>query len=242
MAEMNPSDELSVWARVALAATGVVGTVVFFFLGFSSNVPIYGDSLKDWSSWAPTHSADAGYGVGMLFLTYLLYMVFAVYLTTVVRKSDPWTRFLAQLATVAIVAKFGIEIMQIAILNVATQVGSQNFDPSMAQLGQELSMFSLVPFAILLLAVGAAALISRAVPTWMAWFTLTVGVIHAFAMVLGLTGAGSLGPIMMAFGVVWFLSIPLWPLVMGVGLVVVAIRGSRPAARADSTFSVGQPA
>jgi hypothetical protein len=223
------------WARLALAATGVAGTGVFFMVAFTPYLPIYGDSLSGWAPWALAHQADARHGVAVLFLAYLLYMVFAVYVVTVVRRGDRWTPFLVQVASVAIGVKFTIEMMLIAVLNIPTELGSQDLSDSLAWFGTELSVLSLVPFAVFLLAVGTAALISRALPLWLAWLTLTVGALHTLATVLALTGAYLVGPIqwfLYTFGVVWFMSIPLWPLVASVALIVLAIRRSGPAPEA----------
>lgn len=242
MAVVNPSADLPRWARFVLAATGVVGTGVLLLVVFSPNLPMYGDSLNDWGRWAALHQAEASRDVTVLFLAYLLYMVFGTYVATLVRKSDSWTPWLVRVATVAIGVKFAIEMIQIAVLNLPTQIGSQDFNGSMAQFGAELSVLSLVPFAVFLIAVGASALISRAVPAWTAWFTLTVGAIHVFAIVLGLTGAPPMGPILAAFGFVWFLSIPAWPLVTAIGLLVVATRSFKPATPQPSTVAGGMPA
>ena len=231
------------WARLALAATGIVGTVVFLVGALTSNLPMYGDSLTEWGPWAATNQSDARHEVATLFLAYLLYMVFGVYVATAVRSSDPWTTFAARAATVAVGVKFTIEMMQIAILNVPTAAGSQDYGRSIGQLGTELSVISLVPFAVFLLAVGASGLISRAVPVWLAWFALAVGALHAFAMLLGLTGPPPLGPALMAFGFVWFLSIPAWPLVTGVTLFIRALGRTKPAsAQVPQTMAGGQPA
>src|SRR5579859_5884956 len=242
MAVMRQSAETSRWPHLVWAATGVVGTGVFFLVAFSPNLPMYGDSLNDWGRWAATHQSDARHEVAILFLAYLLYMVFGIYVATLVRRSDTWTPLLVRVATVAIGVKFAIEMMQIAVLNLPTEAASQDLTRSMAQLGTDLSVYSLVPFAVFLLAVGASALISRAVPVWLAWFTLTVGAIHAFAMFLGLTGPPPLGPILVAFGLVWFASIPAWPLVTAVCLLVVGIRDFKPGTEAESAVAGAQPA
>ena len=211
------------WARLAMPATGVVGTAVFFLVVLSPNLPMYGDSLSDWGRWAPIHQSAARGAVAILLLAYLLYMVFGVYVAELVRRSDPTTATLVQVATVAVAVKFTIEIMQIAILAVPETGGSKDFGDSMAQLGSVLSVLSLVPFALFLVAVGVSALISRAVPAWLAWFTVSVAAIHVFAIVLGLAGV-SASPMLVAFGFIWFASIPAWPLVTSVALLIAAVR------------------
>jgi hypothetical protein len=229
------------WARLGVAATGAAGTGLFFLLPSSSAyLPIYGDSLSAWSEWAPIHPTDARHGVAMLFLAYLLYMALAVYMANLVRKSDMWTRLLANIATVAIGVKFAIEVVLIAVLNVATEVGEESFNRSMSELGTQLSVLSLAPFAVLLLALGASALISRAVPVWLAWFTLAVGALQALATFLGLTGPPPLSPALLAVATVWFLTIPLWPLVTSVTLIVVVVLGGNP--QGSTTVEAAQPA
>ena len=209
--------------RLAMPAIGVVGTAVFFLVVFSPNLPMYGDSLSDWGRWAPIHQSAARDAVAILLLAYLLYMVFGVYVAALVRRSDPTTATLVQVATVAIAVKFAIEMMQIAVLAVPETGGSNDFGGSMAQLGSVLSVLSLVPFALFLVAVGVSALISRAVPAWLARFTLAVAAIHVFASVLGLAGV-SASPMLVAFGFIWFASIPAWPLVTSVALLIAALR------------------
>jgi hypothetical protein len=232
MAVTKEGAEFARRAQLAVQATGLVGTAVFFLVVFSPNLPMYGDSLSDWGRWAPAHQLAACDAVAILLLAYLLYMVFGVYVATLVRRSDPVTAALVQVATVAIAVKFAIEMMQIAVLAVPEAGGSNDFAGSMARLGSVLSGLSLIPFAVFLVAVGVSALINRALPVWLAWFTLVVAGIHAFAMVLGLTGA-SAGPMLAAFGYVWFASIPAWPLVTSVALLFSALRRPGMALRAD---------
>ena len=227
------------WARLTLAATGVAGTALFFLVALTPYLPIYGDPLDGWNLWAPAHQAGARHGVALLFLAYLLYMFFAIYVAIVVKKSDTWTPFLVRVATLAIGVKFTIEMMLIAVLNIPTELGSQYLNDSMSRLGTELSTLSLVPFAIFLVAVGAAALISRALPTWLAWFTLAVGALHTVAMAIALTGPPPLSPILIDVGYVWFTSIPGWPLVTSVTLIVLAILRSR---EAPMPTTLAQPA
>jgi len=86
-----------------------------------------------------------------------------------------------------------------------------------------LSVLSLVPFALFLVAVGVSALLSRAVPSWLAWFTLSVAAIHVFAIVLGLAGVPA-SPMLLAFGLIWFASIPAWPLATSAALLTAALR------------------
>jgi hypothetical protein len=158
-------------------------------------------------------------------------MVFGVHVATLVRRGDPKTATLVQVAMVAIAVKFAIEMMQIAVLAVPATGDSKDFGGSMAQLGTVLSGLSLVPFAVFLVAVGVSALISRVVPVWLAWFTLAVAGIHVFAIVLGLTVV-SASPALVVFGFVWFASIPAWPLVTSVAILISALRRPGTALRA----------
>jgi hypothetical protein len=231
MAVTKPGAGIARWARLAMPATGVVGTAAFFLVVFSPNLPMYGDSLGDWGRWAPTHQSAARDALAILLLAYLLYMVFGVYVATLVRGNDPRTATLVQVATVAIAVKFAIEMMQIAVLAVPATADPKDFGASMAQLGSVLSGLSLVPFSVLLVTVGVSALISRAVPVWLAWFTLAVAGIHVFALVLGLTGV-SAGPMLVVFGYVWFASIPAWPVVTSVAVLISALRRPGTAPRA----------
>lgn len=221
--------ELGPRARVTMAGTAIVGTVVFFVGAFSSNLPMYGDSLVDWSSWAaPAHRSDASHEIGILLLSYLLFLLFGVFVASLVSGESPWSQLFGRIALVAVAVKFAIEMTQISVLIVPTAQGSSGLDESMAQFGTTLSIASLIPYALFLLAVGAAALDGHAFPRWLAWFTLLVGAIHVTAMLLGVIPAPDT-PALYVFGYIWFTSIPGWPLVAGVALLVSAIRRQRRA-------------
>lgn len=218
------TDDLSRRTRVTMAGVGIIGTVVFFVGAFSSNLPMYGDSLVDWSSWAaPAHRSDASHEIGILLLSYLLFLLFGVFVASVVSGDSPWSQFVGRIALVAVAVKFAIEMMQISVLIVPTAQGSSGLDDSMAQFGTTLSILSLVPYALFLIAVGVAALSGAAFPRWLAWFTLFVGAIHVTAMLLGVIPAPD-APALYVFGYIWFTSIPGWPLVTGVALLISAMR------------------
>lgn len=221
--------DLSRRARLTMSGTGIVGAAAFFLAAFSPNLPMYGDSLVDYGPWARSHQADAHQEIAILFLAYLLYMLFGVYVATLVGRNDPLSALLGRIALVAVGVRFAIEVMHISVLIVGASNDAADFGASMAVLGAQLSVLSLVPYAILLLAIGMAAKVSGTLPTWLAWFTLAVGVNHGLAMVMGITGPPPLGPGLIAFGFIWFTSIPAWPFVTGVALVVSAIRSQSPA-------------
>ena len=76
-----------------------------------------------------------------------------------------------------------------------------------------------------------AALDSPAFPRWLAWLTLFVAAIHVTAMGLALVAVPDIpglvpDPSLVAFGYVWFASIPAWPLVTGLALLISAVRQS----------------
>jgi hypothetical protein len=211
------------WGRLAMSATGVVGSVTFFVVAFSPNLPMYGDSLTSWGSWAESHELDARRLAGLLLLTFALYLVFGIYVVTLVMGTNPWSALLVRVAIVAIGVRFAIEVMQVSVLSVPATADPRDFGGSMADLGAALSVMSLVPHAIFLGATGTAAVVSRAVPAWMGWFTLAAAAIQAVALLAGVAGI-PLSPIGAVFGPVWFGSIPGWPLVTGVALLLSAIR------------------
>ena len=216
--------DLSRRTRTTMAGVGILGTVVFFVVALATNLPMYGDSLVEWSSWAaPAHRSGASHEIGLLLLTYLLFLLFGVFVASVVSGASPWSQFVGRIALVAVAVKFAIEMMQISVLIVPTAQGSSGLDDSMAQFGGTLSVLSLVPYALFLIAVGVAALNSAAFPRWLAWFTLFVGAIHVTAMLLGVIPAPDI-PALYVFGYIWFTSIPGWPLVAGVALLVCTIR------------------
>lgn len=223
------SYDISRRARVTMAATGIAGTVAFFLAAFSPKLPMYGDSLVDYVPWARSHQADAHYEIAVLFLAYLLYMLFGVYVATLVGRNDPLSALLGRIALVAVGVRFAIEAMHISVLSVGASNDAADFGASMAVFGTQLSVLSLVPYAILLLATGVAAKVGRTLPAWLVWFTLAVGANQGLAMVMAITGPPPLGPGLVAFGFIWFMSIPAWPLVTGVALLVSAIRSQSPA-------------
>ena len=221
--------DLSRRTRATMAGVGIIGTVVFFLGAFSSNLPMYGDSLIDWSSWAaPAHRSDASHEIGILLLSYLLFLLFGVFVASLVSGESPSSQLFGRIALVAVAVKFAIEMTQISVLIVPTAQGSSGLDDSMAQFGTTLSILSLVPYALFLIACGLAALASQAFPRWLAWFTLFVGAMHISAMILALVGLSDT-PAMYVFGYIWFTSIPGWPLVAGVALLVSTIRRQRRA-------------
>ena len=220
---MNGED-LSRGTRATMAGVGIIGTVVFFVGAFSSNLPMYGDSLVDWSSWAaPAHRSDASHEIGILLLSYLLFLLFGVFVASLVSGESPRAQLFGRIALVAVAVKFAIEMMQISVLIVPTAQGSSGLDDSMSQFGTTLSIASLIPYALFLVAVGAAALDGHAFPRWLAWFTLFVGAIHVTAMLLGVIPAPDT-PALYVFGYIWFTSIPGWYLVTGAALLISAIR------------------
>lgn len=215
---------LSGRTRATMAGFGIIGTAVFFVGALTSNLPMYGDSLVDWSNWAaPAHRSDATHEIGVLFLAYLLFLLFGVFVASVVSGDSPWSQLLGRIALVAVAVKFAIEMVQISVLIVPTAQGSSGLDSSMAQFGTSLSVASLIPYALFLITVGLAALDGVAFPRWLAWFTLGVGAIHVTAMTLGLISIPDT-PALYVFGFVWFTSIPAWPLVAAVAFLISAIR------------------
>ena len=221
--------DLSPRARVTMAGIGIVGTAVFLVAAFTSNLPMYGDSLVEYGAWAPSHRSDASHEIGLLALSYLLYLLFGVFVASLVRGDSAWSQLLARIALIAVGVKFAVEMMQISVLIVPTTERTAGFDGSMAQFGTALSVLSLIPYAMFLISVGVAALHSPAFPRWLAWFTLFVGAMHVSAMLMGLVSAPDIPGLvpdtsLVIFGYIWFTSIPGWPLVTGVALLISAIR------------------
>ena len=73
-------------------------------------------------------------------------------------------------------------------------------------------------------------LITRSVPRWVGWLTLGVGGVHDLAPFLAILNTFNLlGPIGIVYGPIWYLSLPLWPLITGGALVVQsAVRPTAP--------------
>ena len=221
--------DLSRRAQVTMAGTGIAGTVVFFLVAFAPMLPMYGDSLVEYGSWAPAHRSDAVHEVGLLLLSYLLYLLFGVFVASMVRGDSPWSQLVGRIALTAVGVKFAIEMMQIAVLIVPTGQDPAGFVGAMAQFGTTLSGLSLVPYALFLTAVGVAALRSPACPRWLAWFTLLVGAVHITGMLLGLVSVSDIPGLVpdtsvVIFGYIWFASIPGWYLVTGAALLISATR------------------
>lgn len=209
--------------RLTLSATGVAGTALFLVVMFLPNLPMYGDSMVEYGRWAQTHNAAARFEVGLLTLTYVIYLVFGIYFAALVRGGDALSTLLAQVALVAVGSRFAIEVIQVSVLLVPATGTTQDFGGAVAQLGSVLSGASLMPHTVFLLAARAAALSSRSIPAWLGWYTVAIGAIHVLAMLFGFSGINP-GPAAAAFGFLWFASIPAWPLVAGVALMVPALR------------------
>lgn len=209
---------------MTMAGIGIMGTVVFFLGALASNLPMYGDALVSWAAWAaPDHRSEASHEIGILLLSYLLFLLFGVFVASVVSGDSPWSQLMGRIALVAVAIKFAIEMMQISVLIVPTAQGASGLDDSMAQFGTTLSVLSLIPYALFLVAAGLAALNSAAFPRWLASFTLFVGAMHITAMLFGLISVPDT-PALHVFGYIWFASIPGWYVVTGVALLISAIR------------------
>ena len=152
-----------------------------------------------------------------------MYLLFGIYVASLVRGRGPGSELLAQIALLAVGARFAIELVQISILLVPIGANAPDFGGSMAQLGSVVSGSSLFPNAIFLFAIGAAGLGVRAMPRWLAWFTVGIAAVQLTYRSLGLLGVTA-NPILIAFAGIWYLSIPGWPLVAGVALLVSAIK------------------
>lgn len=214
-----------------MAATGIVGTGTFLAVNFSK-LPLYGDSLDSFARWAPSHRVEAGHAIGLLFLTYLLYMVFAVYVANLVAGGAGWALLMARVALTAVGTRFAIEITQLTFLSAAASnlLSPGNSSPvsfagALGIFASQLAVTSLVPYMVFLGAVGVAMLASHVVPVWLAWTTLAVAAIHAWAF-LAVTVGVPVGPL----GFVWYASIFGWPLIASVTLCVFTITRRETAA------------
>lgn len=222
--------ELPRWGRLTMSATGVAGTALFLLLGFGTNLPMYGDSMVDYGRWASAHQPAARDELGLFLLTYVLYLVFGIYLAAVAEGRGPWSELLTRIALVAVGVRFAMESLQITILSVPASTNGSEFDASLAQLGSLLSAFSLFPNVMFLAAIGASGLASGAIPRWLAWFTAGVAAVQLTFMLLGLVDPRA-NAVLITFAALWFLSIPGWPLVAGVAQFVSAFRVPSPAAK-----------
>lgn len=215
--------DLSRRARVTMAGTGIVGSVVFFLVAFFTNLPMYGDSLVKYGSWAPGHRSEASHEIGLLLLSYLLYLLFGVFVATVVRGLDPWSELMSRIALVTIGVKFAVEVVQVCVRLVpaaaapstSPPVPITDFGESMAQFGSVVSIAGLIPNAVFWAAIGVGALVSLAVPRWLGWFTLSLGALQLVSLVLGFVVARD-DPLLFAVPFVGFLGIPGWPLATGI--------------------------
>lgn len=211
------------WGRLAMAATGILGTGTFLIVNFS-NLPLYGDSLDSFARWAPSHQTDAQHSIGWLLLTYLLYMTFAVYVTCVVGGRGGWSELMVRIAMTAVAARVAIEVTQLTFLTVASSAlltsgpVQVDFGGALGMFARQLAVTSLIPHMIFLGAVGAAMLAGRTLPVWLAAVTLAAAAIQAWAF-LAVTVRLPVGPL----GAVWYASLPLWPLVAGVTLFVLGL-------------------
>lgn len=219
---MNP--ELPRWAKLAMAATGILGSGTFLVVNFS-NLPLYGDSLDDFARWAPSHQPDAQHQIGWLVLTYLLYMTFAVYLTYVAGDRSGWSALMVRIAMTAVAARVAIEVTQLTFLTTASSAlltsgpVQVDFSGALGTFARQLAVTSLIPHMVFLGAVGAAMLASRTVPVWLAYATLAAAAIQAWAF-LAVTVRLPVGPLSSA----WYASLLLWPVVTGVTLFVLGFK------------------
>ena len=218
--------DLPRWGRLLMSATGIVGTATFLAVNFTK-LPLYGDDLQPFARWAGAHQSDARHLVGLFLLTVLLYAIFAVYVASSVGNRGPWSALMARIALMAVAARVAIEVVQLTFL---TAAGSAQLDlsGSLGVIGSQLAIASLVPHMVFLGAIGAAVLADRALPRWLGWLALATCVVQAWAFLILFAGFPA-GPL----GLVWYVSLPAWPLVTGVTLFVLAMRKPDPG-RSDS--------
>lgn len=218
--------DLSVWARLPMSATGIVGTATFLALNFT-NLPLYGDALEPFARWAGTHQSDARHLVGLLLVTVLLYAIFAVYVASSAGNRGLWSTLMIRIALMAVAARVAIEVVQLTFL---TAAASEQLDlsGSVGAIGSQLAIASLVPHMVFLGAIGVAMVAGRALPTWLGWFALAACAVQAWALLIFFAGV-PVGPL----DLVWYASIPAWPLVTGVTLFVLAIRKENPRLTTD---------
>ena len=213
--------DLPRWGRLLLSATGIVGTATFLAVNFT-NLPLYGDDLQPFARWAGAHQSDARHLVGLFLLTVLLYAVFAVYVASSVGNRGPWSALMVRIALMAVAVRVAIEVVQLTFLTAAGSVQLDLGGP-VGAIGSQLAIASLVPHMVFLGAIGAAVIVGRSLPTWLGWLALAACVVQAWAFLVLFAGVPA-GPL----GIVWYASIPVWPLVTGATLFVLAIRKDDP--------------
>ena len=200
-----------------MSATGVVGTATFLAVNLT-NLPLYGDDLEPFARWAGAHQSDARHLVGLLLLTVLLYAVFAVYVASSVGNRGPWSALMVGIALMAVAARVAIEVVQLTFLTAAASVQVDLTGP-VGAIGSQLAIASLIPHMVFLGAIGAAVIVGRLLPAWLGWLALAACVVQVWAFLILFAGVPA-GPL----GIVWYASIPAWPLVTGMTLFVLAIR------------------
>jgi hypothetical protein len=150
----------------------------------------------------------------------------------VVRASGTagWARWLSQVAFVALGIRVGMELVSATILAQPALRTGYDIPAALPELGSTLLTASLLPHAIFLTTLASAMLVTNAVPRWIGWLTLGVGLVHDLAPVLLVASIfRPLGLIGVVYGPIWYGSLPLWPAITAAALLVQSARGVSPA-------------
>jgi hypothetical protein len=165
-------------------------------------------------------------------------MTFAVYVTCVVGGRGGWSELMVRIAMTAVAARVAIEVTQLTFLTTASSAllisgpVQVDFGGALGIFARQLAVTSLIPNMVFLGAVGAAVLAGRTLPVWLAVVTLAAAAIQAWAF-LAVTVRLPVGPL----GIVWYASLPLWPLVTGGTLFVLGLN-KRDGRRRPTTAGV----
>jgi hypothetical protein len=167
------------WYRLG-AASGIA-TVAIHLIGFAIHgYPKMGASGSELQSWARAASVTQ-FAIGRYVEAFgiLLFVVFAAWVYTLLRRSDR-ARWLA-------LASFGSALVWTAVLTPINEIwfgvlkaGKAGVDPQLLvvirDLGQDIFNISYLALGFFLLTTGTAAIVSKAIPPLLGWSAAVLGV------------------------------------------------------------------
>jgi hypothetical protein len=217
----------NIWVRRVGAAAGAVYILIALLRGSGDNVPAFHASRAAVASWM-RHSAEltAGqYAMGLLELLGLFcFLVFVVYLSTLLRRQEGDSGYLSTVVLAAGITSVAIKIASLPGVVVVHIWAKDGVDPRV--IGMILDMnsvafdLSVATLALMVTAAAAVAIPTGALPIWLSWgsaFTaaaLLAGSILAFA-------TPDFSPAMLVF--------MLWTAVTSIVLTLNASETSSPA-------------
>jgi hypothetical protein len=224
-----------IWLKRFGAASGAIYILIAFLRGGGDDGPGFHASRRAILTWIHTSSTitSARYVTALVELLGLLFfLVFVAYLSGVIRRAEGETGYLSTTVLSAGVLSVALKIASFPALVAAYVWAKDAVDPRIIGMLWDMAgvsmVLSLAADGLLVAAVAAVVIPTRALPRWLGWGSVVTS-LAVFANVASNRGASFL-PAMLLF--------MLWVLVTS----IVLIRRAGETAAPAPAVSMGQPA